>query len=52
MSKTKKIYTGIIYVDDSVPTFYDNLESRKGIVSELSEEVKEYNIKELLKYCN
>lgn len=52
MAKTKKIYTGIIYVDDSVPTFYDNLESRKGIISEISEEVKEYNIKDLIKYCN
>ena len=52
MSKTKKIYTGIIYANDSIPTFYNRLESRKGILSELSEEVKEYNIKELLKYCN
>ena len=52
MSKTKKIYTGIIYMNDSVPTFYDNLDSRKGIISEISEEVKEYNIKDLLKYCN
>ncbi len=52
MAKTKKIYTGIIYMNDSVPTFYDNLDSRKGIISEISEEVKEYNIKDLLKYCN
>lgn len=51
-NKTKKIYTGIIYKDNTVPTFYDNLQSRKGILSELSEEVKEYNIKGLLKYTN
>ncbi len=48
MSETKKIYTGIIYQNDSIPTFYDNLESRKGITSELSDEVKEYNITGLL----
>ena len=51
-NKTKKIYTGIIYQDSTAPTFHDNLESRKGISSELAEEVKEYNIKSLLKYCN
>lgn len=51
-NKTKKIYTGIIYQDSTIPTFYDNLESRKGILSELAEEVKEYNIKNLLKYTN
>lgn len=51
-AKTEKIYTGIIYQNDNVPTFYDNLQSRKGISSELVEEVKEYNIKNLLKYTN
>lgn len=51
-NKTKKIYTGIIYKDNTIPTFYDNLQSRKGMSSELSEEVKEYNIKGLLKYTN
>lgn len=51
-NKTKKIYTGIIFQDTTIPTFYDNLHSRKGIISELAEEVKEYNIKELLKYTN
>lgn len=52
MNKTKKIYTGIIYEDIDTPTFYDDLESRKGILSELVDEVKEYNIKDLLKYTN
>lgn len=51
-TKTKKIYTGIIYQNNTIPTFYQNLQSRKGIITELSEEVKEYNIKPLLKYTN
>ncbi len=51
-TRTNKIYTGIIFKDDALPSFYDNLNNRKGLISELSEEVKEYNIKGLLKYTN
>lgn len=43
-----KIYTGVIYEEKDTKTFYENLESRKNSVTELVDEVKEYNIKNLL----
>ena len=52
MSQTGKIYTGVIHQDNTIPTFYDRLQSRKGIQSELVDEVREYDITGLLKYCN
>lgn len=52
MTQTGKIYIGIIHQNRNVPTFYDRLESRKDIQSELVDEVKEYDITQLLKYCN
>jgi 2-oxoglutarate/2-oxoacid ferredoxin oxidoreductase subunit beta len=44
------IYTGIIYRHEGIPTFYESLHSRKNSLTELVDEVKEYNIKKLLKY--
>lgn len=52
MAQTGKIYTGIIHQHSNTPTFYDRLESRKDIQSELVDEVQEYDITQLLKYCN
>ncbi|MGI5897579.1 MAG: thiamine pyrophosphate-dependent enzyme [Candidatus Dojkabacteria bacterium] len=49
MIKEEKIYTGIIYQDKNTKTFYDNLHNRKSSTKELVEEVKEFNIKNLLK---
>lgn len=43
-----KIYTGVIYEEKNTKTFYENLDSRKNSVTELVDEVKEYNIKKLL----
>jgi len=48
MIKEEKIYTGVIYENKNVKTFYENLPSRKSFTTELSEEVKEYNIKKIL----
>jgi hypothetical protein len=45
---TEKIKTGIIYIDNSIPTFYEQLENRKGIKTELVEEVKHMDISKLL----
>jgi len=43
------IYTGILSKQDGIPTFYDRLPSREGIKTDLVEEVKQYNVKNLLK---
>jgi 2-oxoglutarate ferredoxin oxidoreductase subunit beta len=47
---SEKIKTGIIYQNESIPTFYSKLENRKGIETELVNEVKQYDISKLLKY--
>ncbi|MCD4756448.1 2-oxoacid ferredoxin oxidoreductase [bacterium] len=44
----EKIKTGIIYTDNSIPTFYDRLENRKNSTTELIDEVKQYDISKLL----
>lgn len=44
------LYTGIIYQNKNLPTFYDSLESRKDSLTELVDEVKTHDIKKLLKY--
>ncbi len=46
----EKIKTGIIYTDDSIPTFYSRLENRKDSNTELVDEVKQYDISKLLDY--
>lgn len=49
LANTKEnIKTGIIYRDDSIPTFYDSLENRKDKKSELVDEVERYDISKLL----
>ena len=45
----EKIRTGIIYTDNSIPTFYQKLENRKDSNTELVDEVKQYDISKLLK---
>ncbi len=47
---SEKIKTGIIYQNESIPTFYSRLENRKGIETELVEEVRQHDISKLLKY--
>lgn len=46
----EKIYTGIVYEESTTKPYYDKLENRKNSVTELVNEVKEYNVKPLLKY--
>lgn len=41
----KHIFTGVIYQNSKLPTFYDSLSNRKNRKTELVDEVKEYNIK-------
>jgi hypothetical protein len=49
ISKTNgKITTGIIYQDSSTPTFYERLENRKDLKTELIDEVQNYDISNLL----
>lgn len=43
-----KIYTGVVYQQRNIKTFYENLENRKSSTSELVDEVKSVNIKKLL----
>ncbi|MHC1716783.1 MAG: thiamine pyrophosphate-dependent enzyme [Candidatus Dojkabacteria bacterium] len=45
-----KIYTGILCHQKDIKTYYERLECRKNFKTELVEEVKPYNIKNLLKY--
>jgi 2-oxoglutarate ferredoxin oxidoreductase subunit beta len=49
---SEKIKTGIIYRNDSIPTFYNQLENRKDKNTELTDEVKQYDISKLLNYLN
>jgi 2-oxoglutarate/2-oxoacid ferredoxin oxidoreductase subunit beta len=44
------IYTGIIYRNENLKTFYNRLHSRKDSLDELVDEVKPYEIKNLLRY--
>ena len=48
-TEDETIYTGIIYQNTTIPTFYDRLENRKDIPTELVDEVKNYDISKLLK---
>jgi 2-oxoglutarate ferredoxin oxidoreductase subunit beta len=50
LDMSEKIKTGIIYQNNSIPTFYNRLENRKDSKTELVEEVKQYDISKLLKY--
>jgi 2-oxoglutarate ferredoxin oxidoreductase subunit beta len=50
LSKNSAIYTGVLFKDTSIPTFYNSLESRKDSLTELVEEVKEKSINNLLPY--
>lgn len=45
----EKIKTGIIYTNTTIPTFYERLENRKDIETELVDEVRQYDISNLLK---
>ena len=48
----KKINTGIIYQDESIPVFYNRLENRKDSTTELVDEVQNYDISNLLKHLD
>ena len=50
LTNNSPLYTGIIYQNKNLPTFYDSLESRKDSMTELVDEVKTHDIKKLLKY--
>lgn len=50
LSSNSPVYTGIIHKDESIPTFYDSLESRKDSLTELVDEVNTVDIKKLLAY--
>lgn len=41
------IPTGIIYQNNNIPTYYDSLENRKDVNTELVDEVKPYDIQKL-----
>ncbi len=45
---TKKIYTGVIYRNKEMKDYYSNLKNRKGKSTELVNEVKSYNISNIL----
>jgi 2-oxoglutarate ferredoxin oxidoreductase subunit beta len=49
ISTVSPVYTGVIFTDDTLKTFYDSLENRKGSLTELVDEVKHQDIKQLLK---
>jgi len=44
----ESIITGILFEDPDLPTYYDQLENRKDIKTELIDEVKSFNIDNLL----
>jgi 2-oxoglutarate/2-oxoacid ferredoxin oxidoreductase subunit beta len=44
----EKILTGVIFEDNNTPSFYDKLENRKNITTELVDEVKKYDISAFL----
>ncbi len=48
LKDTTKIYTGIVYEETETKSFYDSLENRKNMKTELVDEVKKYDIKKLL----
>jgi 2-oxoglutarate ferredoxin oxidoreductase subunit beta len=48
ITKNKPLYTGILFKDTNIPTFYNSLESRKDSLTELVDEVKEQSINKLL----
>ena len=50
LANDSPLYTGIIYQNKNLPTFYDSLDSRKNSLTELVDEVKTHDIKQLLKY--
>jgi len=50
LTNNSPLYTGIIYQNKTLTTFYDSLESRKDSITELVDEVKTHDIKKLLKY--
>ena len=52
IDNNNKVKTGIIYRNTSIPTFYDRLENRKNIDTDLVDEVKQYDISKLLKYLD
>jgi 2-oxoglutarate ferredoxin oxidoreductase subunit beta len=41
------IPTGVIYRNNQLPTYYDSLENRKGLSTEIVDEVKQYDIQQL-----
>jgi 2-oxoglutarate/2-oxoacid ferredoxin oxidoreductase subunit beta len=49
-SKKSPQYTGVLFKDENIATFYDSLPSRKDSLTELVDEVKEHEIKKLLSY--
>lgn len=48
LKDTTKIYTGVVYEETETKSFYDSLENRKNMKTELVDEVKKYDIKKLL----
>ena len=50
INNNSPLYTGIIFQNKNLPTFYDSLENRKDSITELVDEVKTHDIKKLLKY--
>lgn len=45
---SEKIVTGILFEDNNVPAFIDNLKNRKDVTTELVDEVKPFDITNLL----
>lgn len=45
---SEKIVTGILFEDSNIPAFIDNLQNRKGVTTELVDEVKPFDITNLL----
>lgn len=48
--RNNPMYTGVIFKDENMKTFYESLNSRKDSLTELVDEVKQYDVKNLLKY--
>ena len=48
LKDTTKVYTGVVYEETETKSFYDSLENRKNMTTELVDEVKKYDIKKLL----
>ena len=47
---TEKIHTGVIYQNKEIPVFYDKLQNRKDIQTELVDEVENMDISKFLKH--